>query len=44
MEAKVKLMRFIDIKTFDGAFFKKIFNKEDKTLCNTFVEPEKSIF
>ena len=40
MEVNAKFTRFTDIKTFDGTFF----NKEDKTLYNTFIKPEKPIF
>ena len=44
VEANAKLAGFTDIKTYDGTFFNKFSNKEDETLCITFVKPEKPIF
>ena len=44
VEANAKLAGFTDIKTYEGTFFNKFSNKEDETLCITFVKPEKPIF
>ena len=44
VEANAKLAGFTDIKTSPGTFFNKFSNKEDETLCITFVKPEKPIF
>ena len=44
VEANAKLAGFTDIETYDGKFFNKFSNKEDDTLCITFVKPEKPVF
>ena len=44
VEANAKLAGFTDIQTYDGTFFNKFSNKEDDTLCISFVKPEKPIF
>ena len=44
VEANARLAGFTDIRTSPGTFFNKFSNKEDETLCITFVKPEKSIF
>ncbi len=44
VEANAKLAGFTDIKTYEGTFFNKFSNKEDETLCITFVKPERPIF
>ena len=44
VEANAKLAGFTDIKTYEGTFFNKFSNKEDETLCVTFVKPERPMF
>ena len=44
VEANAKLAGFTDIRTYPGTFFNKFSNKDDETLCISFVKPEKPLF
>ena len=44
VEANAKLAGFTDIRTYPGTFFNKFSNKDDETLCVSFVKPEKPLF
>ncbi len=44
VEVKAKLAGFTDIKTVKGKFFNEFSQKDDETLCITFIKPEKPIF
>ena len=44
IEANAKLAGFTDIKTSPAKFFNEFSNKEEDTLCVTFVKPEKPTF
>ena len=44
VEANARLAGFTDIRTTPGTFFNKFSNKEDETLCVSFIKPERPIF
>ena len=44
IEANAKLAGFSDIQTSPATFFNEFSNKEEETLCVTFMKPEKPIF